>query len=95
MTDRKTSSVQSWGRDYSGLSPLKAIKANCLECSGGSAHEAKNCKLVECPLHSFRTGRKPVKISTNVPDEVRAARVARAKANFGRNTINLPEIDKP
>ncbi|MDK2957337.1 MAG: hypothetical protein PWQ57_2834 [Desulfovibrionales bacterium] len=41
------------------LTPIKAIRAKCLECSGGSSNEVKLCPLVECPLYAFRLGRNP------------------------------------
>ena len=41
------------------LTPLKAIRAKCLDCSGGSIHEAKLCVIPECSLHPFRFGKNP------------------------------------
>jgi hypothetical protein len=41
------------------LTPLKAIRQNCLQCSNGSAHEVKNCIITDCPLHPFRLGKNP------------------------------------
>jgi len=40
-------------------SPLKAIKAKCLDCSGGKKSEIRNCNIEHCPLFLFRFGRKP------------------------------------
>ncbi|MDO4982162.1 MAG: hypothetical protein Q4E35_01235 [Eubacteriales bacterium] len=40
-------------------SPLKAIKAKCLDCMGGHKKEVKLCPSVECPLWNFRNGHKP------------------------------------
>jgi hypothetical protein len=37
-----------------GLTPTKAIRLHCLECSGGSAVEVKNCRVVTCQLHHLR-----------------------------------------
>jgi hypothetical protein len=39
------------------LSPLKAIKKHCLDCSGGSRHELQNCVIPDCPLYPYRLGR--------------------------------------
>lgn len=33
---------------------LKAIRKNCLDCSGGQIEEAKNCSFRECPLFKWR-----------------------------------------
>lgn len=35
---------------------LAAIRAKCLECSGGSRREANGCRLKNCPLWLFRGG---------------------------------------
>ncbi len=40
--------------------PLKAIRAKCLECCGGSPKEVRLCSDVDCPLHPFRSGQKPL-----------------------------------
>lgn len=51
-------------------SPMKAIKQNCIECSGGSAYEAKLCTCTSCPLYPFRFGRNPFhKRSNTMTDE--------------------------
>jgi hypothetical protein len=41
------------------LSPLKAIRLNCLECVCWSAYEVKNCASKLCPLYPFRLGKSP------------------------------------
>jgi len=41
------------------ISPLKAIRLNCLECSGGSSAEVKLCVIPKCPLYPFRFGKNP------------------------------------
>lgn len=38
------------------LSPLKAIRANCLECSGNVPKEVKNCIIPNCPMYQYRMG---------------------------------------
>ena len=39
------------------LSPAKAIRYNCLDCSGGSSNEVANCDIKKCPLWPFRLGK--------------------------------------
>ncbi len=39
--------------------PLKAIRAKCLECCGGSPKEVRLCPDVACALHPFRSGTTP------------------------------------
>ncbi len=41
------------------LTPLKSIRRNCIECSGGSPKEVKLCAIEDCPLHRFRFGKNP------------------------------------
>ena len=40
------------------LTPLKAIRTKCLECSGGRK-AVHNCEAMDCPLFSFKEGRNP------------------------------------
>ena len=39
-------------------SPLKAIRAKCMSCSGDSFKEVRECHLVSCPLWPFRSGHR-------------------------------------
>lgn len=41
------------------LTPVKAIKKNCLECSGVSKKEVRVCVIIECPLYPYRMGKNP------------------------------------
>ena len=43
----------------SNLTPVKTIRAKCLECSGGQPSEVRNCQIPECPLFPFRLGKNP------------------------------------
>ncbi|MDR2605570.1 MAG: hypothetical protein LBC55_09545 [Desulfovibrio sp.] len=36
--------------------PLQAIRAKCLDCSGGDTAEVEGCLIPDCPLYTFRTG---------------------------------------
>jgi hypothetical protein len=42
-----------------GATALRMIKRRCIDCSGGSAAEAKVCQETGCPLWSFRLGKNP------------------------------------
>lgn len=35
---------------------LRAVKAKCLECSGGNRKEVDTCNLSKCPLFLYRQG---------------------------------------
>ena len=39
--------------------PLKAIRAKCLECSNGQAIEVTRCPIESCALFEYRFGRWP------------------------------------
>lgn len=41
------------------LTPIRAIRANCVECSGGSKNEVKLCAIPSCPLYPYRLGKHP------------------------------------
>lgn len=49
------------------LTPIKAIRARCLDCCGYSAAEVKLCTAVNCPLYPYRMGHRPKK--GNLSDE--------------------------
>lgn len=41
------------------LTPMKAIRAKCLDCCCGSSVEVKLCPVRNCPLFSYRFGHRP------------------------------------
>jgi hypothetical protein len=41
------------------LTPLRAIRAKCLDCSAGSPGEVRKCHIEDCPLFPFRFGHNP------------------------------------
>ena len=41
------------------LTPIKAIRAKCLDCSCESYKEVKECSIPECPLYPYRLGKNP------------------------------------
>ena len=41
------------------MTPLKAIRAKCLDCMGGQVKEVRLCPIPECPLYLFRLGKNP------------------------------------
>ena len=40
-------------------SPLKAIRAKCLDCCAGQPKEVKLCPIEECPIYPYRFGKNP------------------------------------
>lgn len=64
--------------------PLKAIRAKCIDCSGGSAEKVKLCAVQDCPLFAFRAGRNPYRTKRQLTDEQKAK--LRAQLERGRAT---------
>lgn len=57
---------------------LKAIRAKCIDCSGGSRAEADACLVKTCALYPFRMGRNPWR--AEMSDEARE----RARQRFAQ-----------
>ncbi len=43
------------------LTPIKAIRAKCLDCCVGQFIEVKMCTCETCPLYPYRLGHRPKK----------------------------------
>jgi hypothetical protein len=41
------------------LTPIKAIRAKCLDCSCHQAKEIRECPITTCPLWPYRMGKRP------------------------------------
>lgn len=41
------------------LTPVKAIRAKCLDCCCGQVKEVKLCNMKNCPLYPYRMGKRP------------------------------------
>jgi hypothetical protein len=48
-------------------SPLRAIRAFCIECSGNNKAEVRRCPCEKCQLFPFRMGHRP-KGCKDIPD---------------------------
>ena len=55
------------------ISPMKAIRLKCLDCSCGSSNEVKLCTVTKCPLYPFREGHNPYKKKREYTEEQRNA----------------------
>ncbi len=45
--------------------PIKAIRAKCLDCTASQPGEVRLCEIASCPLWPYRMGKRPDK----PPDE--------------------------
>lgn len=64
-------------------SPLKAIRAKCMDCCCEQRGEVKLCSVEDCPLHPFRFGKNPFRtkrVHTEEQRKVLAERLAKARA---------------
>jgi len=41
------------------ITPLKAIRMKCIDCSNHQLKEIRYCTVVNCSLYPFRFGHKP------------------------------------
>ena len=56
MTQEKKESIKKEFKGEVIESPIKAIRAKCLDCCCGSMTEANLCTACDCPLWPFRFG---------------------------------------
>lgn len=43
------------------LTPIKAIRAKCLDCCCDDKKVVKECTVESCPLWPYRMGKRPIK----------------------------------
>lgn len=51
--------TEKGGDTMAKLTPMKAIRAKCLECSSGQFKEIRLCPVKTCPLYEYRNGHRP------------------------------------
>jgi hypothetical protein len=82
---------------HKAMSPMEAIRARCLDCSGGSPQEVRLCAHAACPLWPFRMGKNPWRAPpSEAQREARresAARMARALGNLVPLTASEAKAD--
>lgn len=65
--------------------PIKAIRAFCLECCGGSSVEVRDCTSRMCPLKPFRFGKNPYRAKREMTEEQKIA--ARLRLQMARENV--------
>jgi hypothetical protein len=65
------------------LTPLKAIRAKCIDCSGGQLKEVRECIITDCPLYPFRMGTNPNR--AGVGKRTLKRKKADSRAEFSQN----------
>jgi hypothetical protein len=56
-------------------SPLKAIRAYCLDCGNGQYSEVRECPSCHCSLYNFRFGKNPYTSRKPLTEEQKVKRV--------------------
>lgn len=47
--------------------PVRAIRQRCLDCSGFTSKEVRDCSFNDCPLHEYRSGHRPKEGALRTP----------------------------
>lgn len=55
------------------LTPMKAIRAKCLDCCCGNQKEVELCPCEDCSLHDYRFGHKPYAVKQPASEAKMAA----------------------
>ena len=82
MTNQQTALQTEENKEIKN--PVKAIRAFCIDCCGGSSNEVKLCTAPKCALYPFRLGKNPYRTKREMTEEQRAAaaeRLAKARQN--------------
>lgn len=68
------------------MTPLRAIRANCLDCMGGNAAEVRRCPVERCPLYSYRMGHNPAAKRELTETEREAVKARLSSARIAQQT---------
>ena len=67
------------------MTPMRAIRAKCLECSNDNVNEVRECPITDCALYPFRFGKNPFTNRPPMSEEhkarLKAARMAKVAEN--------------
>ena len=53
------------------LTPIKAIRAKCLDCCCQQPGEVRKCLVETCALYPYRMGHRPTAALPAVPEKIR------------------------
>ena len=75
------------------MTPMKAIRAKCLECCNGQFSEVRLCPCADCPLYAYRFGRRPKDIKEPAEDadeekDAASPMVLTKDRHSGERTVN-------
>lgn len=67
------------------LTPIKAIRAKCLECSNYQPKEVRECLITDCPLYRYRMGKNPNRVGIG---NLKGVLLGKNKESKGQNLTN-------
>lgn len=68
------------------LTPMKAIRAKCLDCCCWQQQEVRLCPATYCPLHPYRMGKNPNRKVSEERREALAKHLEKARAQLRENS---------
>jgi hypothetical protein len=87
------------GLGHAPMPVLRAIRAKCLDCSGGMQSEVRDCLVRDCALYPFRMGSNPWRAPATEEQRRSGARVAIAVRNrrngLGTDATAAKEVAEP
>lgn len=69
------------------LTPVKAIRAKCLDCMCGQANEVRLCPSTDCSLYPYRFGKNPNRKPQYTEEQKEKFRLGLLKAREKHQTI--------
>jgi len=73
------------------ITPLKAIRAKCRDCSGDQPKEVRRCPVTDCPLFIYRFGRNHSRMR-RTPTDGQILEKTRSETADSTNTEVLNEL---
>lgn len=70
------------------LTPIKAVRAKCLDCCCDNANEVKYCPSEQCALWQYRMGHNPYKAKREWTGDQRAAQ----RERFMKNVHSIESV---
>ena len=74
------------------MTPIKAIRAKCLDCCCGSSNEVKLCPASDCPLYLYRFGHNPNYYPRVMSEEQKQAARERLASYRKTHSVSTEEI---
>ena len=71
------------------MSPMEAIRAKCLDCTAGSAHEVRCCVAMACPSWPFRMGKNPWRVPATEAQREASRRNAAKMRGAASNPVKI------